>query len=104
MDNKADFISLAGLRPDGRRGREIRRVRCRFGVFKVGLFYKYMTQFDPQKQLRHRAKCKRVPLHEKSRLQKTVTAHNCLLLRVRIRLYSKVNPVACATGQHNRPQ
>lgn len=35
MDNKADFISLAGLRPDGRRGREIRRVRCRFGVFKV---------------------------------------------------------------------
>lgn len=35
MDNRADFISLAGLRPDGRRGREIRRVRCRFGVFKV---------------------------------------------------------------------
>lgn len=33
--DKADFISLAGLRPDGRRGREIRRVRCRFGVFKV---------------------------------------------------------------------
>ncbi|CAM9516801.1 unnamed protein product [Discosporangium mesarthrocarpum] len=32
--NKADFISLAGLRPDGRRAREIRRVRCRFGVFK----------------------------------------------------------------------
>lgn len=32
--DKADFISLAGLRPDGRRGREIRRVRCRFGVFK----------------------------------------------------------------------
>lgn len=35
MDSKAEFISLAGLRPDGRRGREIRRVRCRFGVFKV---------------------------------------------------------------------
>ncbi|CAM9919647.1 unnamed protein product [Ascophyllum nodosum] len=34
MDNKADFMSLAGLRPDGRRSREIRRVRCRFGVFK----------------------------------------------------------------------
>ncbi|CAM9869715.1 unnamed protein product [Ectocarpus fasciculatus] len=34
MDNRADFISLAGLRPDGRRGREIRRVRSRFGVFK----------------------------------------------------------------------
>ena len=37
MDNKADFMSLAGLRPDGRRSREIRRVRCRFGVFKVTL-------------------------------------------------------------------
>lgn len=39
MDNKADFVSLAGLRPDGRRGREIRRVRCRFGVFKVRVCY-----------------------------------------------------------------
>mmetsp|Transcript_22877 Transcript_22877/g.29879 ORF Transcript_22877/g.29879 Transcript_22877/m.29879 type:complete len:246 (+) Transcript_22877:109-846(+) len=29
--NRSDIISLAGLRSDGRRAREIRRIRCRFG-------------------------------------------------------------------------
>jgi exosome complex component RRP41 len=32
MQNRADFISLAGLRPDGRRPGEIRRLRCKLGV------------------------------------------------------------------------
>ncbi len=27
-----DFISMAGLRPDGRRPHEIRHLRCRVGV------------------------------------------------------------------------
>lgn len=40
-------MSVAGLRPDGRRGREIRRVRCRFGVFKVR-----------RKAQSHQARCK----------------------------------------------
>jgi ribonuclease PH len=30
-----DFISLAGLRPDGRRPMEIRRMRCKLGVLQA---------------------------------------------------------------------
>ncbi|KAG5175397.1 ribosomal protein S5 domain 2-type protein [Tribonema minus] len=32
--SRLDFISLAGLRPDGRRAKEIRRIRCRLGVLR----------------------------------------------------------------------
>jgi exosome complex component RRP41 len=33
--SRLDFISLAGLRPDGRRPMEIRRMRCKLGVLQA---------------------------------------------------------------------
>jgi exosome complex component RRP41 len=33
--SRMDFISLAGLRPDGRRPMEIRRMRCKLGVLQA---------------------------------------------------------------------
>lgn len=103
MDNKADFISLAGLRPDGRRGREIRRVRCRFGVFKVSdrPYSVSVCVYVPILRATLAASSRVQALQEKATISVIhyyCAAHNIPLLLVPI---ARVHLVARAIEQHN---